>query len=161
MSVLEGPLNIKKQARESSKSSAFRRALDAGRTIIVNQQSTAAETEADDERRRGVLEGLLKHALSDDKGLEIPEASRSPIQLGLANILQSKDAMIALSKRWHAIRLEGNHSAHTIQSLSRFQEQLDKNKDHPLALESRKAMKVLARFFTDLHSLSPPVTSPV
>lgn len=89
--------------------------------------------------------------------MRLLEKDMTPLQIGLVTILDSDEAMRALSARHHAIRLEGNFSAHDVQSFDRLQIQLANDENHPLDSESTEATRIFSQFFINLPERIPPV----
>lgn len=145
-------------AELSNGSRAFRRRLDEGlaKSAALPANPTAEQIQLDTERRRAILEVLLNKEAGTIAGVHRAEGLRTSLQKGLISILDSKEAMEALSARNHPIRLVGNYSAHVVQSLARLQAQLTEDKNHPLDLEAKEAMRIFSQFFLDLPETIPP-----
>lgn len=138
-----------------SGSQAFRKALNTnGRALPSN--ATEEQILVDDERRRCCLAALLEKQVTDSEGVRIEEGARSQLQNGLISILDSEEAMGALSGNRHPIRLAGNYHAHSIQSMEHMQSQLEKDENYRLDPSSKKAMQIFTKFFLSMPHLIPP-----
>ncbi|KJA23248.1 hypothetical protein HYPSUDRAFT_54447 [Hypholoma sublateritium FD-334 SS-4] len=133
----------------------FRRALNTnGRELPSN--ATEEQIRVDDEYRRRFLTTLLENEVTNSQGVRVTEKDRSPLQRGLISILDSADAMIALSANRHPIRLAGNYHAHSVQSMSHLHSQLENDENYPLDPSSKKALQVFTKFFLSMPTLLPP-----
>lgn len=152
-------LKVKGLDKELSNGSVlFRERLDKG-CPVLSKSATPDEIQRDNDRRRTVLTNLLSIKVKTKKGKYVALKDQTLLQAGLLSILKSRDAMDALTRRRHPIRLEGNRSAHTVQSVIRLQEQLTKDKNHPLSASSKDAMKVFTEFFINVPEVVPPIIS--
>lgn len=133
----------------------FRKALNTnGRELSSN--ATEEQTRVDDGYRRCFLTTLLEDKVTNSRGVRVLEKDRSPLQRGLISILDSEEAMIALSANKHPIRLAGNYHAHSIQSMAHLDSQLENDENYPLDSESKKALRIFTKFFLSMPKRLPP-----
>ncbi len=158
-----------KDLKPNNASHKFRQKLDEGcpQENLATATSDPLVIQADDTRRKGVLEGLLRDLINK---LQTPGAAKSPKLVpkkyiaalinSLQSILASKETMEALSDRNHIIRTEGNDSAHTthsLASLTKLQVRIKEDENHPLAENSKVAIHNLAQLFIDVPHLLLPL----
>lgn len=140
----------------STPSNTFRLRLGQGGTPFQDRNHpTAKELKICNAHRKGELRKLLSKHISNKDGVRIPAEKRTSLQQGLVSIYDCPEAMDALSMRYHTMRSEGNHCAHTVQSVTRLQAHLSQP-NHPLSLSTRKAISVFTQFYIDNRSLIPP-----
>lgn len=134
----------------------FRKALNGKGGKALPNNATAEQTKADDDRRRHDLTLLMEKKLKGVGGAQVLEKDRSPLQSALVSILESKEAMDALSENKHPIRLAGNYHAHELESMVQLQSQIEKDENYPLDPRCKKAVSIFAKFFIGLPKLIPP-----
>lgn len=138
-------------------SQVFRKALNTnGRALPPS--ATEEQIRVDDDRRRYFLTTLLEDRVAGLQGVQATEEDKL-LQRGLISILDSEEAMIALSGNRHPIRLAGNYHAHSVQPMAHLRSQLENDENYPLDSESKKALQVFAEFFLSMPDLLPPSLS--
>ena len=154
-----------KKLTPTNASHIFRRRLDKGvkKEELPSATAPKERIQADDNRRNGVLDTLLRGLVTEletlgAEGSLVPENYTAALHNSLTTILASKETMAMLSSRNHSIRIDGNdsaHAAHSVESLTLMQVRITKDDNHPLPKDSKVAVNVLAQLFIDVPCLLP------